>query len=120
MYSSSSVSIFFDFLCFFFFFFFFDFVGDADADDGDVDADGDAAVDSVSFSFLLIPDGPGCGERGLESNRKRFNCSSGGRAETLCPCELGSIPGTDLGWFFRIRIGVNLFSLGVRVFLKND
>ena len=48
------------------------------------------------------------------------NCRSGGgtsgRPMAFCLGRLGSNPAADLG-FFQFRIAVNLFSLGVRLFL---
>ena len=39
-----------------------------------------------------------------------------GRAMAFCPGWLGSNPGSDFG-FFQLRIAVNLFSLGVGLFI---
>ena len=47
---------------------------------------------------------------------KGSGCRTSGRAMAFCLGRPGSNPGTDLG-FFQFRIVVNLFSLGVSLFL---
>ena len=43
-------------------------------------------------------------------------CGASGRAMAFCPSKPGSNPGTDLAFFGN---AINLFSLGVGLFLKN-